>query len=192
MRIISGDCRGRKLVQLQGRDIRPTSDRIREALFNILGPSIQGQRVLDLFAGTGAFGLEALSRGADTAIFLDTAPNSCKVIKENIALCGMTDRARLIQHDIVNHPLPSSLARSPFDLIFMDPPYDKGYVEITLAKDRFLDLLAPGGIVIIEQSHRESLANPMNGLDIYRQKKYSKTFISFLRQSGGNLVMNKG
>ncbi len=192
MRIISGDCRGRKLVQLQGRDIRPTSDRVREALFNILGPSIQGQRVLDLFAGSGAFGLEALSRGADTAVFLDTAPNSCMVIKENIALCHMTDRARLIQHDIVSHPLPSSLARSPFDLIFMDPPYDKGYAEITLTKDRFLDLLAPGGIVIVEQSHRECLANPMNGLDIYRQKKYSKTFISFLRQSGGNPVMNKG
>ncbi len=193
MRIISGDCRGRKLVQLQGRDIRPTSDRVREALFNILGSSIQGQRVLDLFAGTGAFGLEALSRGADTAVFLDTAPNSCQVIKENIALCGMADRARVIQHDIVNHPLPADhVGPTPFDLIFMDPPYDKGYAGITLAKDRFLDLLAPGGIVIVEQSHRECLANPMNGLDIYRQKKYSKTFISFLRQSGSNLVMTKG
>ncbi len=187
MRIISGDCRGRKLVQLQGRDIRPTPDRVREALFNIIGPRIQGQRVLDLFAGSGAFGLEALSRGADTAVFLDTAPNSCKVIKENIALCRMTDRARLLQHDIVSHPLPSSLARSPFDLIFMDPPYDKGYADITLAKDRFLDLLAPGGIVIVEQSQRECLADHMNGLDIYRQKKYSKTFISFLRQSDDNL-----
>lgn len=181
MRIISGSCRGRKLSQIQGRDIRPTSDRVREALFNIIGPSVRGQRVLDLFAGTGAFGLEALSRGADTAVFVEQAQASCDIIRKNIELCGMEDRAGLVCHDLVGHPLPH--LSGPFDLIFMDPPYDKGYPEIVLAKPGFMDLLSPGGILIVEQSTRETLANPLNGLDIYRQKKYSKTFISFLRES---------
>ncbi|MEH0022918.1 MAG: 16S rRNA (guanine(966)-N(2))-methyltransferase RsmD [Desulfobacter sp.] len=181
MRIISGSCRGRKLSQIQGRDIRPTSDRVREALFNIIGPSVRGQRVLDLFAGTGAFGLEALSRGADTAVFVEQAQVSCDIIRKNIELCGMEDRAGLVCHDLVGRPLPDF--SGPFDLIFMDPPYDKGYPEIVLAKPGFMDLMSPGGILIVEQSTRESLANPLNGLDIYRQKKYSKTFISFLRES---------
>lgn len=181
MRIISGTCRGRKLVQIQGKDIRPTSDRVREALFNIIGPGVLGMDVLDLFAGTGAFGLEALSRGASSAVFVDTAQSSCDVIEKNISLCRMQDSARLIRHDLITAPLPDRLGH--FDLIFMDPPYNKGYAETLLGKPGFADLLAPGGIIIIEQSFKETLANPLNSLDIYRQKKYSKTFVSFLRES---------
>ncbi len=183
MRIISGLSRGRKLTQIQGRDIRPTSDRVREALFNIIGPSIRGQRVLDLFAGTGAFGLEALSRGAQSAVFVDAAPASCGVINKNIELCGMTDQATLICHDLVNLPLPPSLGS--FDLIFMDPPYNQRYPEKILEKVGFLDLLTPGATVIVEQAFKETLTNPLNRLDIYRQKKYSKTLVSFLRESPG-------
>lgn len=181
MRIISGECRGRKLVQIQGRDIRPTSDRVREALFNIIGPAIRGWRVLDLFAGTGAFGLEALSRGADAAVFVELAQSSCSVINKNIDLCRMKERTTLVRHDLVTRPLPRSLGS--FDLVFMDPPYEKGHAETVLAKEGFIDLLNPGAIVIVEQSFKESLANPLNRLDIYRQKKYSKTFVSFLRES---------
>ncbi len=181
MRIISGDCRGRKLSQIQGRDIRPTSDRVREALFNIVGPAIRGQRVLDLFAGTGAFGLEALSRGAKAAMFVELAQNSCDVIQKNIDLCRMKTNATIVRHDLVNHPLPPSLGS--FDLIFIDPPYEQGHVETVLGKEGFMDLLNPEGLVIVEQSFRETLVNPVNRLDIYRQKKYSKTFVSFLRES---------
>jgi len=186
MRIISGLNRGRKLTQIQGRDIRPTSDRVREALFNIIGPAIRGQRVLDLFAGTGAFGLEALSRGAQSALFVDAAPASCEVIKKNIELCRMTDQATIVCHDLVNHPLPTSL--DSFDLIFMDPPYNKGYPEKILEKEGFMDLLSPGATIIVEQDFKETLSPPLNGLDIYRQKKYSKTLVSFLRESMGNPV----
>lgn len=181
MRIISGLNRGRKLVQIQGRDIRPTSDRVREAVFNIIGPAIRNQRILDLFAGTGAFGLEALSRGAHSAVFVDGAPASCEVIRKNIALCQKTGQTTLVCHDLVAKPLPSSL--DGFDLIFMDPPYHRGYPEIVLGKHGFMDLLDPGAIVIVEQAFKETLANPLNGLDIYRQKKYSKTLVSFLRKS---------
>ena len=181
MRIISGSCRGRKLAQIEGRDIRPTSDRVREALFNIIGPSVSGMRVLDLFAGTGAFGLEALSRGAAEAVFLDNAPASCTVIQENITRCRMVDRSRVICHDLGTGTLPPGLEKAPFDLIFLDPPYRRSLAQTVLAAPGFSPLLAPDGIVIVEQDHKESLETRGSGLDIYRQKKYSKTLISFLQ-----------
>ncbi|HCY85461.1 MAG TPA: 16S rRNA (guanine(966)-N(2))-methyltransferase RsmD [Desulfobacteraceae bacterium] len=179
MRIISGECRGRKLNPIQGQDIRPTSDRVREALFNIIGPAIRGQRVLDLFAGTGAFGLEALSRGACETVFVEMAKQSCDVIQKNIEMCRMTDKSHLVVHDLVNSPLPEGLGQ--FDLIFMDPPYARGYVGLVLEKPGFTDLMTRDTIIIVEQSARETLVSPPNSLDIYRQKKYSKTFVSFLR-----------
>lgn len=181
MRIIGGDFRGRKLMALSGDDIRPTSDRVREAVFNIIGPWIRETRVLDLYAGTGALGLESLSRGAKAVVFVDAALSSCEVIQKNIDLCKMAEKTTLVHHDITS-PFPQSLRTDPFDLIFIDPPYGKGYVETTLGKSDFIDLLAPKGIVVVEQSFKESLAEPINGLDIYRQKKYSKTRISFLRK----------
>jgi len=188
MRIIGGNFRGRKLIALSGDDIRPTSDRVREAIFSILGPRVREARVLDLYAGTGALGLESLSQGAKAAVFVDAAPSSCKIIQKNIDLCKMSEKTTLIHHDIMNSPFPQVLRTEPFDLIFMDPPYGKEYVETTLGKSDFIDLLAPKGILVVELSFKESLAEPVNGLDIYRQKKYSKTLISFLRKS----VINKG
>ena len=181
MRIISGSCRGRKLVQIQGQDIRPTSDRVKEALFNILGPGIREKSVLDMFAGTGALGLEALSRGARSAVFLDTAQSSCDVIQRNVELCRMSDYARIIRHDIINASLP--VFDPPFDLIFMDPPYNKGYPEQVIGKSGFFNLLAPEGIVIVEQSAKESFNYPVNSLDKYLEKKYSRTALRFLRKS---------
>jgi len=188
MRIISGNLKGRKLADLSGNDIRPTSDRVREAVFNILGQKMRDARVLDLFAGTGALGLEALSRGAAHAVFVDGAASSCGIIQKNIDRCHMDQLTTLIHLDIMGRPFPPTLMDTPFDLIFMDPPYGKGYVETTLAKAGFMDLLAPSGIIITEQSVKEPLIKVANGLDIYRQKKYSKTFISFLRKE----AINKG
>lgn len=183
MRIISGTCRGRKLTQIQGKETRPTSDRVREALFNIIGPGILGASVLDLFAGTGALGLEALSRGAKKAVFLENSPGACKTIRENISLCKMEERAFLYQHDIMGHSLPQTIAGQTFDLIFIDPPYRQGLLEACLDKPGLKGLLSREGTIIAEQSAREPLVNKPIGLDIYRQKKYSKTFISFLRHS---------
>lgn len=181
MRIISGECRGRKLVPIEGRDIRPTADRVREALFNIIGPAIRGMRVLDLFAGTGALGLEALSRGAADAVFIDQAQESCRVIRENIRRCRMEARSQVICQDLLSARF-SNLS-GPFDLVFIDPPYRKGYAEQVLDQKDFTMLLTEDSIVIVEQDHKETLAPSLNRLDIYRQKKYSKTFISFLRPS---------
>lgn len=181
MRIISGACRGRKLVQIEGKEIRPTPDRVREALFNILGPGIREKSVLDMFAGTGAFGLEALSRGAQSAVFVDAARSSCNVIQRNVELCRMADSARILCHDLINASLP--VFHQPFDLIFMDPPYNKGYPGQVLGKSGFFNLLAPGAIIIVEHSAKESLGYPVNSLDKYLEKKYSRTALTFLRKS---------
>jgi 16S rRNA (guanine966-N2)-methyltransferase len=179
MRIISGTCRGRKLVEIQGRAIRPTSDRTREAVFNILGPRVRGARVLDLFAGTGALGIEALSRGADHATFVDI---SCDSIHENLNRCRFEGQATVICCDIIKTFSPAGLKGPPFDLVFIDPPYEKKYIEQTLEKACFLDLLARDSILIAEHSYKENLEIDFSALDIYRQKKYSKTIISFINK----------
>lgn len=177
MRIISGNCKGRKLVNLTGRQIRPTSDRIRESIFNILGQKVRRANVLDLFAGTGAMGLEALSRGADHTTFIDLA---CGIIHQNLKLCRLENKATVICCDIVKDFLPETLNGKRFDLVFIDPPYGKGYIEQTLERSSFKDLINENGIIIAEQACKESLNISRPPLDIYRQKKYSKTMISFI------------
>ncbi len=179
MRIISGSCRGRKLFKLQGQQIRPTSDRIREAVFNILGQKVRKARVLDLFAGTGALGIEALSRGAEHTTFID---RNCDIIHQNLNLCRFEKNATVICCDIVETSLSESLNRQQFDLVFIDPPYGKGYIEQTLKKESFTDLVNENGIIIAEHSYKESLQIALPGIDIYRQKKYSKTIISFINK----------
>jgi 16S rRNA (guanine966-N2)-methyltransferase len=179
MRIISGDCKGRKLVKVNGSTIRPTSDRVREALFNILWPQIKKAKVLDLFAGTGALGIEALSRGADHATFVDL---SCDVIHENLQLCGLEDKALVLDCDIIKEGIPKILHDQFFDFIFIDPPYGNKLIEHIFQKDSFFNHLGKNSIIITEQSHKENLNITGTGLDIYRQKKYSKTIISFIKK----------
>jgi len=180
MRIISGSLRGRKLIQIDGTRIRPTADRIREAIFNILGPVIKGKTVLDLFAGTGALGIEALSRGASKAVFVDL---SCHVVQQNLDRCRMADRAVLVNIDITGPVFASCLKGQQFDIVFIDPPYEKGCLDLVLNHPRLPDLLAEGCTIVAEQSCRETLKNLPPILDIYRQKKYSKTLISFIHKT---------
>jgi 16S rRNA (guanine966-N2)-methyltransferase len=177
MRVISGSRKGRKLVPIEGERVRPTSDRTKEAIFNILGHSIRDSRVLDLFAGTGALGIEALSRGADHAVFLDLY---CDVVRQNVQLCRFETVSTIISHDIVNDPVPETLKGQTFDFVFIDPPYKTEYIEKTFEKEGFIDLLSPGCIIIAEHSCKESLQLSLSTLDIFRQKKYSKTMISFI------------
>lgn len=179
MRIISGKHRGRKLVQICGTKIRPTSDRIREAVFNILGPQIKDRRVLDVFAGTGALGIEALSRGALHCTFADM---NCDTVSQNLHRCGLEEKAQIICCDVFDHNFIHTLGSRKFNLIFMDPPYEKGYIELAFKKSSFLDLMDSDCILITEQSHKENLDFLPPILDIYRQKKYSKTLISFIRK----------
>ncbi len=177
MRVISGRCKGRKLTPVNGLQIRPTSDRVKEAVFNILGQKTRHASVLDLFAGTGALGIEALSRGAHHSTFID---QNCDILKKNITLCRLENSAAIIEHDLVHTPVSQHLGGQRFNLVFIDPPYGKGYIENILAEESFLDLLDQDGIIVAEQFHKERLEINLSKLDIYRQKKYSKTRISFI------------
>lgn len=177
MRVISGNCRGRKLATFQGNNIRPTSDRVKEAVFNIIGADIKHATVLDLFAGTGSLGIEALSRGADQAVFLDI---SCDVIKQNIKCCRLEDRAVIFPCDIIRQGIPKKFHTHHFHYIFMDPPYGKNIIEHLFLNDRFFKQVGDDTIIIAEQFYKENLKIQDTGLDILRQKKYSKTKISFI------------
>lgn len=183
MRVISGTCRGRKLASLEGRDIRPTSDRIKETMFNILGTRVKKARVLDLFAGTGALGLEALSRGAAHAVFVDVSAASCRIIQQNIDHCRFFQQSCVIRKDIFIGQLPASVISSSFDLVFMDPPYHKNHVKTLLEKHWISSLLSEDGVVVAEHDAQETLPDTLNGLDIFRQKKYSRTTVSFLTRT---------
>lgn len=179
MRIISGNSKGRKLVQISGTSIRPTSDRIREAVFNILGPTIKNRQVLDVFSGSGALGIEALSRGASHCTFAD---HDCDIVSQNVQRCGYKEKAQIICCDILKEKFIQTLGGRQFNLIFMDPPYEKGYIELLLKNASFIDLMDSDCIIITEQFHKENLDFLPPVLDIYRQKKYSKTLISFIRK----------
>jgi 16S rRNA (guanine966-N2)-methyltransferase len=180
MRIISGEFKGRKLVSLRGIATRPTSDRVRESIFNILAHHIFNASVLDLFAGTGALGLEALSRGAANAVFIDSSASAVKTIQKNITACRATNRSREIQWDIAKN-LNCLQSKAPaYDLVFMDPPYNKNYIAPTLKNLMGKNILKDGAKIIIEHSAAETVPEDIMGLNLTDQRIYGKTLVSFL------------
>ena len=144
MRVITGSARGRKLKTPENYDVRPTTDNVKESVFNIIHFDIAGRRVLDLFAGTGQMGIEALSRGAAEAVFVDSSEKSLKMVRENLAICNFS--SPVIRADALD--FVSSCGK--FDIIFIDPPYDSGIYEEILAKINSVDILSEGGIIIVE------------------------------------------
>jgi 16S rRNA (guanine(966)-N(2))-methyltransferase RsmD len=145
MRIITGKARGRRLREPPGREIRPTTDMVKESLFNIVQFDIEGRRVLDLFAGTGQLGLEALSRGAASCVFVDESRQAVSIVRENLAYCKL-EGGEIWQGDALDY-----LRRGGrFDLIFLDPPYDSGLAEEALALIKAFDILTEGGIIVCE------------------------------------------
>ena len=146
MRIISGTARGRKLKEPVGNKIRPTSDRVKESVFTIVQFDIEGRRVLDLFAGTGQYGIEALSRGAKSAVFIDSSGDSVKLIAENLELCGLANPASVHRCDVLRF-LENE---DKFDLIFIDPPYETNLAEKAVQKIARFDKLNINGIIICE------------------------------------------
>ena len=144
MRVITGEARGRKLKEPAGFDIRPTTDQVKEAIFNICQFDVEGRRVLDLFGGTGQLGIEAKSRGAAQVDIIDGAKDSVKLIKENVSITGL--EIRVLQTDAISF-LKSC---GEYDLIFIDPPYDSGLAEKALETIKAFDILSKGGIIICE------------------------------------------
>lgn len=163
-----------------GRHIRPTADRIKESLFNILAGSIRGTRVLDLFAGTGALGIEALSRGAASAVFVDQAPAALATIRRNLEDLGLGAQARIIRWNIRNN-LGCLLASAPaFDLVFMDPPYAADLVAPTLDHLLSCGVLSPTARIVIEHSAGETVNARWGQLDLADCRRFGKTLVSFM------------
>ena len=177
MRVIAGQCRGTKLHTPPGNEIRPTADRLREAIFNIIGHSIRDKHVLDLYAGTGAMGIEALSRGAAHAVFIDNNPMALDLIRRNIAKVKMGRRATVIHWDI-SHSLAFLKKRRAPDIIFIDPPYCQGFVQRTLANLVASQILL--SMIVVEHDPSETLGNQKESLKLKDQRRYGKTLVSFL------------
>ena len=145
LRVITGTARGKRLRELEGQSTRPTTDRVKEGLFNAIQFDIAGGRVLDLFAGTGQLGIECLSRGADAAVFVDNSPKAAALIRENLRLTGLDARATVLQTDALDF---LTRTRERFDLLFLDPPYSSGLLEEAIKRAAAFDILKPRGIIV--------------------------------------------
>ena len=172
MRVITGTARGRVLKELEGLETRPTTGKVKESMFSIIQFDIEGRRVLDLFAGTGQLGIECLSRGADSVVFIDQSREAVKIIKENLKACGLS--APVLQQEALSY----LRGCGRFDLIFVDPPYDSGLYEPVLNVINSVDILSDGGIIVCE-SRRETpmpeLAAPYQKRREYRYGKVKLT-----------------
>lgn len=184
MRIVAGEWRGRRLAAPSGEAIRPTADRIRESLFDILCSRLDlaGLRVIDLFAGTGALGLEALSRGAAFALFVDHSAEARGLIGTNAEALGAGMRARLLRRDAAALGAVGTMA--PFDLAFVDPPYGRGLGEKAAAALAAGGWLKPGALLVIEEA-RGAAPPALPGYELIVQRRFGDTLVGFFRFAGG-------
>lgn len=180
MRIVAGIYGGRRLVAPKGRGVRPTLERVREAVFSALGERIVGARVLDLFAGTGALGFEALSRQAASVCFVESSPKSVDAIEENVAKLGVDREAFEIMAVAVEQGL-SRLAKMgrQFDVVFMDPPWESGYYDETLMQLALTGIVKPGGLVVVEHSRHHEPAHVFRKLVMERNRRYGDTCVAY-------------
>ena len=184
MRIISGTSRGRKLVAPRDHSLRPTSDRVKESIFNILQNELEGKVVLDLFAGTGNLGIEALSRGAQKTIFVEKGRQALRLIERNLNQFGLKERSEILPKDVNRAIGILKQKGESFDLILMDPPYQKGLIQKTLTKLNSDPIFHKDSIVVIEHNRREPLPRILNGWNLIRQRQIGDTVISFLTPQG--------
>ncbi|MDO4810951.1 MAG: 16S rRNA (guanine(966)-N(2))-methyltransferase RsmD [Eubacteriales bacterium] len=180
MRVITGTARGRRLKELEGLETRPTTSKVKESLFSIIQFDIEGRRVLDLFAGTGQLGIEALSRGACEAVFIDRRADAVKLIRENLAICDLSDRAYVKNGDSMAY-LKSG---EKFDLIFLDPPYASGLLEQALEQIAMFDICREHGIIVAESAADKELPLLTPPYQMYRQYQYGKIKLTVYHRSG--------
>lgn len=188
MRVIGGSAKRRRLVAPPGRSIRPTADRVKEALFNILAPKVPGARFLDLFAGTGSIGIEALSRGATRVVFVDRSPRAVNLIRENLRRTGMSQKSAVFGQDALTALNLLGRKGERFDLIYIDPPYKKGYETKALRSIAGRCLLAPGGLAVCESDCRDELPETVEDLVLVRRERYGDTVLSFYRTAGESVT----
>ena len=180
MRIIGGSLKRKKLFSIPGKKVRPTADGLRESIFNILSVKVPEAIVLDLFSGTGAFGIESLSRGARQAVFVEKSRDALYVIRRNIRACALEKQAQVIKWDIPKNL--NCLQRIPlrYDLVFMDPPYNRDMIQKGLRNLYHSDCLNQGGCIVVEHSASEPIPENTMEFAIFDQRKYGKTLVTFL------------
>lgn len=172
MRVVGGIYRGRKLVGFDGCDIRPTADRVKENLFNIIGGGVVGKRFLDAFCGTGAMGIEALSRGAAEAVFLDNSEKSAALAEKNFSKLGIS--ARVTRADTIGY---LKRTENKFDIIFIDPPYASDFGVKALEVIGSRGLLGESGFAVFE--HEEPFCGEIESLSVYDERKYGRVYLTF-------------
>ena len=180
MRVITGTARGRVLKELMGMETRPTTGKVKESLFSIIQFDIEGRRVLDLFAGTGQLGIEALSRGAAECVFVERRSDAVHLVQENLALCKLTDRAHVRQGDALAY-LRSG---EKFDLVFLDPPYASGLLEQALTDIAAFDICRQHGIIVAEHPADRSLPAPAAPYRVRRTYRYGRIALTLIRRGG--------
>lgn len=179
MRVITGTARGRKLGQLQGMETRPTTDQVKESIFNIIQFDIEGRRVLDLFAGTGQLGIEALSRGAASCTFVDQRKDAVGLVRSNLKLCQLSDKARVVQGEALSF---LSTVREQYHLVFLDPPYQMDLLENAIKKIAEIDMLTENGIIICESPADKVLPELPHPYHKGREYRYGKIKITVYRK----------
>jgi 16S rRNA (guanine966-N2)-methyltransferase len=180
MRIISGTLKGKKLLTPEKGSLRPTSDRVKESMFNILGKEVEGKVVLDLFSGTGNLGIEALSRGARRVTFVEKTREAYRLIKRNLLACQMEGRSEIFLKEVDRGLRLLKANAECFDLIFMDPPYEKGFVGKTVEILGAVNIYHEGSLLVIEHTRREPLPELSGSWHLIRQRRIGDTVLSFL------------
>ena len=180
MRVITGTARGRRLLEPEGMDTRPTTDRVKEGLFNVLQFDIEGRKVLDLFAGTGQLGIECLSRGAAEAVFAERRPDALKLIRENLKRTRLQEDARVVRSDYLDY---LSRCREQYDIIFLDPPYAEVFLENSIKRITEIDILQSNGIIAAERPLGKELPWEFQGFTRSRDYKYGKILLTLYRRN---------
>ncbi|MBR3972080.1 MAG: 16S rRNA (guanine(966)-N(2))-methyltransferase RsmD [Ruminococcus sp.] len=178
MRVITGKARGRKLITLSGDDVRPTTDKVKESVFSIIQFEVEGRRFLDLFAGSGQMGIEALSRGAKSATFLDLRKDAISVVRKNLEALNLAEDADVRCTDSLGFLRSTS---EKFDVVFVDPPYNKGLAQKAL--ELLPSVMNPSGVIVIETADTEELSEVSGDFSLDRTYRYGKIKITTYRRS---------
>ena len=179
MRVIAGKARGVQLKTPEGMQTRPTADRVKEAMFSILQFDLPGTRVLDLFGGTGQLGIEALSRGAKSAVFVDAGEKACTLIKENLKRCKLENDAKVVRSDYMQY---LERCRETFDIVLLDPPYAELFLENAIKKLSEIDILESGAIIVAERPVEKELSLEIPGFNRSKDYKYGNTLLTLYRK----------
>ena len=179
MRVITGKARGVTLKTPTGMTTRPTTDRVKEALFSIIHFDLPGATILDLFGGTGQLGIEALSRGAKSAVFVDSNDIACKLIRENLKRAKLESEGRVVRSDYLDF---LKNCKNQFDIILLDPPYAEVFLENSLKMITEIDILQSGGIIVAERPVGKELPGDFAGFERSRDYKYGNTLITIYRK----------